>query len=180
MTISEDSRHRLHERLDEVLGREEASTLMEHLPPIGWSDVATRHDLLHFERRLDMRVDQVEMRFDQVDTRFEQVDARFEQVDVRFEQVDARFEQVDARFEVVDSRFVAVDRHFDEVGRRFDAVDQRFDQLDVRFDLADERVVRRISELRSELHKDMRTNNMALIGAMAAMFSALGVAITVF
>lgn len=145
MTISEESRHRLHERLDEVLGREEASTLMEHLPPIGWSDMATRHDLLHLERRVDVR--------------FEQVDARFDQVDLRFEEVDRRFE---------------------EVGRRFDAVDQRFDQLDVRFELVDERMDRRMSELRSELHKDMRTNNIALIGAMAAMFSALGVVLTLF
>ena len=45
MATSEEARHRLHLRLEEVLGREEASTLMEHLPPVGWADVTTKRDL---------------------------------------------------------------------------------------------------------------------------------------
>lgn len=45
MAIDERSRHRMYERLQEVLGEEEAATLMEHLPPVGWADVATKRDL---------------------------------------------------------------------------------------------------------------------------------------
>jgi hypothetical protein len=45
MSISEESRHRLYTRLEQVLGTADASTLMEHLPPVGWADVATKRDL---------------------------------------------------------------------------------------------------------------------------------------
>ena len=45
MAISEESRHHLYQRLEEVLGVDDAATLMEHLPPVGWADVATKRDL---------------------------------------------------------------------------------------------------------------------------------------
>ena len=45
MAISEETRHQLFQRLEEVLGAEEATTLMEHLPPVGWADVATKRDV---------------------------------------------------------------------------------------------------------------------------------------
>lgn len=47
MAISEEARHRMYTRLETVLGAEEAATMMEHLPPVGWADVATRRDLDH-------------------------------------------------------------------------------------------------------------------------------------
>ncbi len=43
--IDERTRFLLHQRLEEQLGTSEAATLMEHLPPVGWTDVATKHDL---------------------------------------------------------------------------------------------------------------------------------------
>ncbi|MGH9269248.1 MAG: hypothetical protein ACRD0D_13875 [Acidimicrobiales bacterium] len=45
MAIDERSRHELHLQLEQVLGPEAATTLMEHLPPVGWADVATKRDL---------------------------------------------------------------------------------------------------------------------------------------
>ncbi|MEO7804798.1 MAG: hypothetical protein ABIS18_10930 [Actinomycetota bacterium] len=45
MAINERSRHGLYLKLEQVLGSDEATTLMEHLPPVGWADVATKHDL---------------------------------------------------------------------------------------------------------------------------------------
>jgi hypothetical protein len=40
MALDERSRHELYLRLEETLGPEAATTLMEHLPPVGWADVA--------------------------------------------------------------------------------------------------------------------------------------------
>jgi hypothetical protein len=43
MAVDERSRHELYLRLEEVLGAEPANR--EHLPPLGWADVATKKDL---------------------------------------------------------------------------------------------------------------------------------------
>lgn len=64
MVITESNRHRLHQALIDALGEQEAATLMEHLPPIGWADVATKGDLDHLRTVIDARSDTTEARFD--------------------------------------------------------------------------------------------------------------------
>jgi len=82
MTITEGSRHELYKRLEQVLGREEATVLMEHLPPVGWADVATKRDLDALSDRLEGRFGAIEGRFDAIDGRFDALSDRF---DARFE-----------------------------------------------------------------------------------------------
>jgi anti-sigma factor RsiW len=64
MTISDETRYQLHQRLDDVLGPDEASTLMAHLPRVGWADIATRRDLDHAvaELRGEMQTGFAELR----------------------------------------------------------------------------------------------------------------------
>ena len=64
MAITEKSRHELYRRLEEILGPDEATTLMEHLPPVGWADVATKRDLDAMEDVLRRDFDALATRFD--------------------------------------------------------------------------------------------------------------------
>ena len=43
--ITDAMRLALHNRARVVLGQEEGDTLMAHLPPVGWADVATKQDV---------------------------------------------------------------------------------------------------------------------------------------
>jgi len=104
MAVDERSRHELYRRLEEVLGPEAATTLIEHLPPGGWADVATRHDLAGLEQRMELR---------------------FARVDDQFAAVDSRFDRVDERFNVIDERFNVIDERFTALGWRFDGLDDR-------------------------------------------------------
>ena len=45
MSITEERRHRLYSKLETLIGEEDASTMMELVPPVGWGDVATKRDL---------------------------------------------------------------------------------------------------------------------------------------
>jgi hypothetical protein len=76
LTINEASRHALHAWLAEVLGSEEAVVLMEHLPPVGWADVATRRDLDHLA--IEIRGEIAELRGEMGELRGEMGELRGE------------------------------------------------------------------------------------------------------
>lgn len=63
MAITEEQRHELSTKAEEVLGEANAETLMSHLPPVGWADVATKHDLAALEGRLAQSADQLRAEF---------------------------------------------------------------------------------------------------------------------
>jgi hypothetical protein len=64
MPIDERARHEMYSGLEEHLGAKVADALMEHLPPSGWRDIATRRDLAELEQRLDLRLVALEERFE--------------------------------------------------------------------------------------------------------------------
>lgn len=45
MPVDDRTRLNLHRKLEAALGREEADTLMAHLPPVTWNEVATKGDV---------------------------------------------------------------------------------------------------------------------------------------
>jgi hypothetical protein len=76
MSITEARRTEMHIGLRESLGPRVADSLMEHLPPSGWGDVARQSEMI--------------LRFEMIDRRFEEIDRRFIEVDRRFEGIDSR------------------------------------------------------------------------------------------
>ena len=93
MTISDAQRHRLHTKLDQVLGEEDAAVLISHLPPSGWSDVARARDLDQLEARLELRLSATEQQFDH------RVGALEDRLDARFAVLDARFDAMESKFD---------------------------------------------------------------------------------
>lgn len=62
MSVTESKRLQLHLTLKEVLGDNMADTLMDHLPPTGWADVARKDDLGRLERHLERQIASLERR----------------------------------------------------------------------------------------------------------------------
>jgi hypothetical protein len=52
MSVDERSRLQLYRKLEQVLGPEEAGTLMAHLHPGGAAELATKQDLRELEHKL--------------------------------------------------------------------------------------------------------------------------------
>ena len=78
MTIDEHTRHGIHTWMVDAMGTELGDGLMSMLPPTGWADVATKHDLAELEARLELRFDKIDQRFEMMDQRFAMMDQRFE------------------------------------------------------------------------------------------------------
>lgn len=76
VSSSEAERFTLHQTLRGLMPEAVADTLMSHLPPAGWSDVALRPE--------------VNERFDRVDERFKQIDERFNRLEARLDRMEAK------------------------------------------------------------------------------------------
>jgi len=102
MALSEQQRHGLHGKLEEVLGAEHAGALMTQIPPTGWADMATKADLVVLGERLDTRIGSVETRLDaKIDRMGTGLDAK---IDGMGTGLDAKIESVKASIETTEHR----------------------------------------------------------------------------
>ena len=108
MAITEEVRHKVYEAIRASHGDEVANGLMEMLPPVGWADVATKHDLdvlrVMLEERMNLRFERLE---ESIDLRFQIVDERFERADQRFDLMEARIgERLERAMRLQSARFM--------------------------------------------------------------------------
>jgi hypothetical protein len=61
MAITEESRHHLYKRFEALWGPEEAAMMLEHLPPVGWGEVARRSDITDLDVALRSEITGVEV-----------------------------------------------------------------------------------------------------------------------
>ena len=91
---SEAERFTLHQTLRSLMPEAVADTLMAHLPPAGWSDVARTSDIDAVRAEIDALRTDTKEKFDKVDARFDKVDKRFDKIDERFDRMEARFDEL--------------------------------------------------------------------------------------
>ncbi len=118
MPSSEADRFTLHQTLRSLMPEAVADTLMSHLPPTGWSDIARQADL-----------DAQSLRFDRIDAKFVEIDKKFVEIDARFDRIDAKFAEIDKKFVEIDARFDHIDARLDYINTRLDRIDSKFDEL---------------------------------------------------
>lgn len=83
MATTEQERLEMHLGLRRALGENVANTLMEHLPPSGWGDVARKHDITMALDMINLRIDGVERRMDLIEKRMEMIEKRMDAIERR-------------------------------------------------------------------------------------------------
>ena len=70
------------------MGKDNADLVMEHLPPGGWTTLATKNDLLMAETRLTSRIDGLEHRIDGLEHRIDGLATRIDGLSSRIDVLD--------------------------------------------------------------------------------------------
>jgi len=132
MTASERERHELAAKLEELLGPDQAATLMEHLPPMRWDALARQGDLLALRSDVDgLRHDVDGLRHD--------VDGLRHDVDGLRHDVDGLRHDVDGfKGELHDLRT--------EMTRTNDRIDHLTEVMELRFESLGDRITAHVAE----------------------------------
>lgn len=99
MSSGEADRLTLHQTLRGLMPENVADILMAHLPPVGWSNVATKDDINLLRMEMNQRFTLVDEKFKQIDPRFTTIDERFKKIDARFDHIDARFDRLETKID---------------------------------------------------------------------------------
>ena len=88
MAISDTARLDMLAGLRTHVGEAVANTLIEHLPPGGWYDVARTAD-----------IDKLEARFDRLEARVDKLEARIDKLEARIDKLETRIDELAQKIE---------------------------------------------------------------------------------
>lgn len=80
MSSGEADRLTLHQTLRGLMPENVADILMAHLPPVGWSNVATKDDINLLRMEMNQRFTLIDEKFKQVDTRLDRLETKIDQL----------------------------------------------------------------------------------------------------
>ncbi len=159
MLVDEARRLALLSRLSEVLGEEEARTLIECLPPVRWEHLATKDDVRASEERIRT----------EMSGKFALVDAEFARVHTR---IDGLEHKMDAGFESLRGELAEIRGEVAEV--RGEVAEVRGELAEVRGELAEVR-----GELALQMAKLTRTMVFIMSGFMLTIWGTMfGIGLT--
>ncbi|MFM7963050.1 MAG: hypothetical protein ACKPBF_03635 [Actinomycetota bacterium] len=167
VSSSEAERFTLHQTLRGLMPEAVADTLMSHLPPAGWSDVARKSDIEDLGASTGQVVDtlRVEMvaGFDRVNSQITALDKRVDNLELRFGGLETRFQHLELRFDRVEERLAgqirALDAKLESRTNDLEAkFDNRIDNLETKLNTRIDNLETRINELDSKF--DNRINEL--------------------
>ena len=161
VSSSEAERFTLHQTLRGLMPEAVADTLMSHLPPAGWSDVARKSDIEDLGASTGQVVDtlRVEMvaGFDRVNSQITALDKRVDNLELRFGGLETRFQHLELRFDRVEERLAgqirALDAKLESRTNDLEAkFDNRIDNLETKLNTRIDNLETRINELDSKFN----------------------------
>ena len=105
----------LFEKSIEALGEEAAMTLMASLPPVPWSELATKEDLRLLEGRLVLVVSGVDVKVDRLEVKVDALVIRVDALEVRMDTLETKLDALVVKVDDVVVRVAALEVKVDAI-----------------------------------------------------------------
>lgn len=104
MAVTDAQRLQVHRAFEDTMGKDTADLILEHLPPGGWTTLATQNDLLMTETRLTSRIDGLSYRIDGLEHRIDGLEHRIDGLEHRIDGLADRINGLASRIDGLDGR----------------------------------------------------------------------------
>jgi len=126
MPADESTRLRIRQYLIELMDEQAADAMMESMPPIPWTELATKADLAQFDRRVATWTVRVEQTSSDLQELTRTVAAQGASLGTRMDSISERLDSVSER---LGTRMDSVSQRMDSIGTRMDDLGIQMGQL---------------------------------------------------